>query len=69
MRKGAFRSFIHDHHFETVPEGTVMKDILTFRSPLGLLGRVVDKVVMAAYLRRLLTKRNDVVRLAAESAV
>lgn len=68
MRKGAFRSFVHDHYFDEVPEGTVMKDVLTFHSPLGLLGALVDRVVMVAYLRRLLTKRNDVVRAAAERA-
>jgi len=69
MRKGAFRSFVHDHYFEEVPEGTLMKDVLTFHSPLGLLGALVDKAVMVAYLRRLLTKRNDVIRAAAERAV
>jgi ligand-binding SRPBCC domain-containing protein len=67
MRKGAFRSFVHDHHFEAVAEGTMMKDVLTFRSPLGLLGRFVDEVIMTAYMRRLLTKRNDALKAALES--
>ena len=69
MRKGAFRSFVHDHYFEPASEGTVMKDVLTFRSPLGLLGRIVDEVLMTAYLRRLLTKRNDALKSAVESGV
>jgi ligand-binding SRPBCC domain-containing protein len=66
MKKGAFRSFVHDHYFEAVPEGTAMKDVLTFQSPLGILGAVVDRLVMTAYLRRLLTRRNLVIKQAAE---
>jgi ligand-binding SRPBCC domain-containing protein len=66
MKKGAFRSFVHDHYFEAVPEGTVMKDVLTFQSPLGILGVLVDQLVMTAYLRRLLTRRNVMIKAAVE---
>lgn len=59
MVKGAFRAFVHDHFFERVSGGTRMRDRLTFASPLGPLGRMVDHLVMTAYLRRLLTTRNE----------
>ncbi|MDP9193433.1 MAG: SRPBCC family protein [Acidobacteriota bacterium] len=68
MTRGAFRSFVHDHYFETVEGATLMRDVLTFSSPLGPLGAVVDKLVMAAYLRRLLAARNDVIKQILESA-
>ena len=66
MVKGAFRSFVHDHYFEPLPDGTVMKDVLTFRSPLGPLGALIDRLVMTGYLTRMLTLRNDVLKGALE---
>jgi ligand-binding SRPBCC domain-containing protein len=66
MLRGAFRSFVHDHTFEACPEGTLMKDVLTFRSPLGVLGAIVDRLVMTRYLTRLLTRRNEAVKAAIE---
>jgi ligand-binding SRPBCC domain-containing protein len=62
MIKGAFHSFVHDHYFEPCPDGTVMRDVLTFHSPLGPLGALVDRFVMSRYLRNLLTKRNETLK-------
>lgn len=67
MVRGSFKSFVHDHHFEAVGAGTRMSDVLEFRSPLGVLGRAVDVLVLSGYLRRLLANRNDVIRREAES--
>ncbi|MEA2337602.1 MAG: hypothetical protein QOE82_1609 [Thermoanaerobaculia bacterium] len=66
MLRGAFRSFVHDHHFEPCAQGTVMKDVLTFRSPFGIVGAIVDRLVMARYLTRLLTQRNAIVKAVLE---
>ena len=62
MIRGAFHSFVHDHYFEPADGGTIMKDVLTFRSPLGPLGAIVDRLVMTRYLTRMLTRRNDVLK-------
>jgi ligand-binding SRPBCC domain-containing protein len=64
MVKGAFHSFVHDHYFEPVDGGTKMIDVLTFASPLGFLGAIVDRLVMSAYLRRMLIARNDALKAA-----
>jgi ligand-binding SRPBCC domain-containing protein len=66
MVRGAFRSFVHDHYFEPCDEGTLMTDVLVFRSPFGVLGAIVDRVVMRSYLTRMLTKRNEIVKAALE---
>jgi len=68
MVRGAFKSFVHDHYFEEHEGVTVMRDALVFASPLGLLGRAVDRAFMSRYLTRLLQTRSDAVRLAAEQA-
>jgi ligand-binding SRPBCC domain-containing protein len=67
MRKGAFASFAHDHYFELTAQGTLMRDLLVFRSPLGILGTIVDRLVMTSYLRRLLTRRNHAIKAVLEA--
>lgn len=67
MTAGAFRSFAHDHWFETRGDGTIMTDEVTFRSPLGPVGRLVDTLFMTGYLRRLLEGRCRAIKHEAES--
>jgi ligand-binding SRPBCC domain-containing protein len=67
MVNGAFKSFRHEHHF--VPENgqTLMRDVFTFQSPLGALGWLADRLFLKSYLRRLLTRRNETIKQAAEN--
>ena len=51
MRKGAFKSMIHRHHFEPSADGTLMRDVFEFEAPLGPLGRLVEVWVLG-YLGR-----------------
>lgn len=67
MTRGAFRSFAHDHRFEQQGLGTVMIDEVGFRSPLGPLGWLVDRLFMAGYLRRLLERRCLAIKREAEA--
>ena len=62
MQRGAFRSFVHDHYFETHGPRTKMIDVLAFSAPFGLLGRIAEKLVLRRYLTRLLTGRAEVIR-------
>ena len=65
--RGAFAGFTHDHVF--TPDGaggTIMRDIFVFRAPLGLLGRLVESLVLTRYMRRLLETRIAIVAEAAE---
>ena len=62
---GPFASFWHEHVFEEHPQGTLMRDTIRFHSPFGPLGRLVDRVVLREYMRRLIEERND--QLAAEA--
>jgi len=67
MVRGAFRSFAHDHHFEPQPNGsTVMRDVVEFRAPRGLLGTIVDSLFLKAYLTRLISDRQQAIEAAAE---
>lgn len=58
--KGPFGAFLHEHVFLQHPEGTLMRDTVTFRSPFGPIGTVVDKLFMRSYMRRIISERNEV---------
>ncbi len=67
MTEGTFRSFKHIHEFVRVRNGTLMRDTLIWRSPFGILGRVVDKLILETHLRNLVTTRNKKLKEIAES--
>jgi ligand-binding SRPBCC domain-containing protein len=66
MVKGAFKSFVHDHHFEEQDGATTMRDVLQFSSPFGFVGSVVDRIFMTGYLERLIVRRCEAVKRVAE---
>jgi hypothetical protein len=44
-----------------------MRDVFEFQSPLGLVGRVVDVLLLKRYLRSFLVERNRMIKATAES--
>lgn len=67
MIKGAFKEFRHEHHFTEIKDGTLMTDFFDYKSPLGLLGKLVDKLFLKKYMTVLLVKRNRIIKEFAES--
>jgi len=67
MQSGAFKVLRHVHEFEQVGAGTKMVDRMTFESPFGFLGAVLDRLFLAGYLRRFLIARNSVLKSLAET--
>lgn len=67
MVKGVFKNFKHQHFFENFEDGTLMTDIFTYKSPLGFLGKLADKIFLKNYLTSFLLKRNSVIKECAES--
>lgn len=64
--KGAFKCIYHDHYFETKGTQTIMKDTFRFESPLGILGKVFNKVLLTNYMKRFLMERNQMIKEYAE---
>lgn len=62
MLRGPFRRFDHLHRFEQREGVTIMTDEIDFASPYGPIGWVVDRLVLARHLRRLLLARADAIR-------
>ncbi|HEY0021878.1 MAG TPA: SRPBCC family protein [Longimicrobium sp.] len=68
MVRGAFAWMVHDHFFDAAPDGgTVLRDELRFAAPLGILGRIAERVVLRRYMTRFLEGRNAVLKRVAES--
>jgi len=67
MTEGNFKSFKHIHEFIPHSEGTLMRDALIWTSPFGILGRVVDKLLLERHLRHLVSGRNAMLKKIAES--
>lgn len=56
--RGPFRYFTHEHVFRPHGDGTLMIDRVSFAAPLGFLGRIVERLVLANYMRKLIEQRN-----------
>ncbi|MEA5455761.1 SRPBCC family protein [Sinomonas sp. JGH33] len=56
--RGPFRRFRHVHEFHEDSAGTTMVDRVEFEAPFGPVGRLVEKLVLARYLRELIERRN-----------
>ena len=60
QQRGPFRSFWHEHRFVPSADGssTAMHDDVRFEAPLGPLGRIAERLVLARYLAHLIDVRN-----------
>ena len=67
MTEGDFVSFKHDHYFDAAHGGTIMRDIIKFKSPYNIIGKVFNKFYLTRYLKNLTIKRNECIKLYAES--
>ena len=58
QQRGPFLEWWHEHTFEERDGVVHMTDRVRFTSPLGVLGRAVDRLVLEGYMTRLLRTRN-----------
>lgn len=67
MTKGIFKYMRHRHFFEETGSGTLMIDQFLFAAPFGCIGRLFDRLFLNDYLKRLLLRRNQLIKTRAES--
>ena len=58
MIKGRFKYFAHIHEFEENAGTTIMRDTVFWESPLGVLGRIFDKLLLERHMTKLVSTRN-----------
>ena len=67
MISGAFAYMRHKHYFKSMGSKTEMIDEFEFASPLGLIGKLFDKLFLHTYMTRFLQTRNHHLKQLAES--
>ena len=67
MIRGIFQELKHHHAYVPHPAGTLMIDMFTFRAPLGILGRVMEALILTRYMQGLLLTRNRYLKHVAEA--
>lgn len=68
MVKGAFASLRHVHEFALDGSTVVMRDTLTWRSPLGVLGIIADKLFVEGHMRSFMITKQQELKAYAEKA-
>ncbi|WP_042149935.1 SRPBCC family protein [Paucisalibacillus sp. EB02] len=66
MVKGAFHSFTHTHEFVEETGGTLMIDTFEYKSPLGSLGVIADKLFLERYMTSFLANKARELQIIAE---
>ncbi|WP_299335162.1 SRPBCC family protein [uncultured Psychroserpens sp.] len=66
MVSGAFKSFRHEHRFQTKNGDTVMIDRFYFESPFGVFGKLANSLFLKRYMTKLLSIRNEHLKVKAE---
>lgn len=66
MISGAFQSMEHVHQFKANGSQTIMIDIFSFKSPLGIIGDLVNRIFLTKYMTRFLESKNQHLKLVAE---
>lgn len=67
MSQGQFKSFKHTHLFREENEYTTMTDIIEYEVPFGLLGKVINWLILKKYITILIIKRNSYIKTLAEN--
>lgn len=57
QRIGPYTLWHHQHFIEPTPEGTLMKDIVTYQPPFGLIGAVANSLVIKKKLQEIFDYR------------
>ncbi|MBY0149258.1 SRPBCC family protein [Neobacillus niacini] len=67
MVKGIFKSFIHIHQFMDEAEGTLMIDHFQYKSRLGPIGVLIDKMFLEKYMKKYIVLRSIELKKIAET--
>ncbi|RZJ64445.1 MAG: cell division protein [Flavobacterium sp.] len=66
MISGRFETFRHEHFLNEENGVTVMIDVIEYRTPFGFVGKCFDALILRNYLRRLIERRNAVLKKLAQ---
>lgn len=68
MIRGIFKSMRHEHRFESHGDTTMLYDHFEFEAPLGIFGKLAEKLLLTSYMKQFLEERNRLIKETAESS-
>ncbi|MCT4604151.1 MAG: SRPBCC family protein [Marinifilum sp.] len=63
QRVGPYSIWHHQHIIEPLPGGVLMKDIISYKPPLGFLGAIANKLFIKSKLNEIFEYRRNVLEL------
>lgn len=62
QRVGPYKIWHHQHFLESTPEGTMMKDIVSYQPPFGFLGSIANNLIIKKKLEEIFAYRTKVLK-------
>lgn len=62
QRRGPYAFWHHQHHFENKGPSVIMRDIVHYRIPFGIAGRIAHSLFVKKKLERIFDYRSEVIR-------
>lgn len=59
QRFGPYQLWHHKHFLETTPNGVKMRDIIDYKVPFGILGKILNKLIIEKKLRHIFKYREQ----------
>ena len=60
QRVGPYKMWHHQHILESIDNGTLMKDIVSYQPPLGILGTLANQMIIKKKLNEIFDYRTKV---------
>lgn len=61
QRVGPYKLWHHQHRIEPIEGGVLMRDIVTYRPPFGMLGRLANKLIIGKKVRGIFDYREKAI--------
>lgn len=61
QRVGPYSVWHHEHFIEAIPNGVLMKDIVSYKPPMGILGSVANTLLIKRKLREIFEYRTHAI--------
>ncbi len=62
QRSGPYTLWHHEHHFEETKGGVLMKDMVFYKLPLGILGKLAHSIFIKNQLEGIFNHREEVIK-------
>ncbi len=59
QRFGPYKMWHHEHFIEETKYGVIMKDLISYKIPFGLIGRLVNPIIVQKQLKKIFDYREE----------